>query len=60
MVEIETFNLYEDLLVDYDYNSLDDLKLDSFADIKPVVGLVSTFNAPFDFENIATPNIFCT
>jgi hypothetical protein len=25
-----------------------------------VVGLVSTFNAPFDFENIATPNIFCT
>jgi hypothetical protein len=25
-----------------------------------VVGLVSTFNAPFGSENIATPNIFCT
>jgi hypothetical protein len=30
MVEIETFNLNEDLLVDYDSNSLDDLKLGSF------------------------------
>jgi hypothetical protein len=54
MVEIETFNLYEDLLVDYDYNSLDDLKLGSFKDIKLVVGLVLTFNAPFGSENIAT------
>jgi hypothetical protein len=60
MVEIETFNLNEDLLVDDDYNSLDDLKLGSFEDIKPVVGLVSTFNASFGSENIATPNIFCT
>jgi hypothetical protein len=60
MVEIETFNLNEDLLVDYNYNSLDDLKLGSFEDIKSVVGLVLTFNAPFGSENIATPNIFCT
>jgi hypothetical protein len=48
------------LLVDYDYNSFDDLKLGSFDDIRPVAGLVSTFNAPFGSENIATPNIFCT
>jgi len=34
--------------------------LGSFEDIKPVVGLVSTFNAPFDSENIATPKKICT
>jgi len=52
MVEIETFNLNEDLLVDYDYNSLDDLKLGSFEDIKAVFGLVSTFNTPFGSETL--------
>ncbi len=58
MVDIEIFNLNEDLLVDCDYDGLDDLEMGPFEDIKQMFGLVTTPSAPLNFENIATLNIW--
>lgn len=57
MVEIEIFNLNEDLLIDCDYDGLDDLEMGPFENIKPIFGLVTTPSSPSNFENIATLNI---
>jgi len=57
MVDIEIFNLNEDILVDCDYDGLDDLEMGSFEDIKPMLDLMTTLSAPSNFENIATLNI---
>jgi hypothetical protein len=62
MAQIETFNLNENLMLDYDGNvfGLDDLELGSFKNIKPLVVIsISTSNVPFSFgfENIATLTI---
>jgi hypothetical protein len=51
MVEIETFNSNEDLLLDYDYDDLYDLEMGSFEGSRPMVGLIS------GFESIITPSI---
>jgi hypothetical protein len=55
--KIETFNLNEDLMLNYDYDDLDDSKMSSFEDTWPVVGSISTPNASFSFENITIPRI---
>ncbi len=57
MVDIQIFNLNEDLLVDCDYDGLDDLEMGPFEDIKPMFGLVTTPSATSNFEYIATLNI---
>jgi len=62
MAQIETFNLNENLMLDYNGNVFgpDDLELGSFEDTWPlVVTSVSTPNAPssYGFESIATPTI---
>jgi hypothetical protein len=46
MAKIETFNLNENLLIDYDYDGLGDMEMGSFEDIGPMVGSISTLNAP--------------
>jgi hypothetical protein len=60
MAQIETFNLNENLMLDYDGNvpGLEDL--DSFEDTwLPIVALVSTPSAPssFGFKSITTLTI---
>ncbi len=57
MVEIETFNSKEDLLLDYDYDDLYDLEPGSFEGTRRMVGFVSTPNAQFGFESIITLSI---
>jgi hypothetical protein len=62
MAQIETFNLNENLMLDYDGNvhGPDDLELGSFEDIRSLVIVsISTPYAPnsSDSESIATPNI---
>ncbi len=49
MVEIEIFNINEDLLVDCDDDGLDDVEMGPFEDIKPILGLVTTLSAPSNF-----------
>jgi hypothetical protein len=57
ITKIETFNLNEDLMLNYDYDDLDDSKTSSFEDTWPVVGSISTPNASFSFENTTIPRI---
>jgi hypothetical protein len=57
MAKIETFNLNENLLIDYDYDGLDDMEMGSFEDIRPVVGSISTVNAPSSSKNITILDI---
>jgi hypothetical protein len=62
MAQIETFNLNENLMLDYDGNvhGPNDLELGSFEDTRLLVIVsVSTPYVPssYDSENIATPNI---
>jgi hypothetical protein len=52
ITKIKIFNLNDDLMPNYDYDDLDDLKTSSFEDTWPVVGSISTPNASFSFENI--------
>jgi hypothetical protein len=55
MAKIETFNLNENLLIDYE--GLDDMEMGSFEDIGPMVGSISTLNAPFGSKNITIMDI---
>jgi hypothetical protein len=57
MAKTETFNLNENLLIDYDYDGLDDMEVGSFEDIKPMVGSISTLNAPSGSKNITILDI---
>jgi hypothetical protein len=54
ITKIKTFNLNEDLILNYDY---DDLETSSFEDTWPVVGSISTPNASFSFDNITILSI---
>jgi hypothetical protein len=55
ITKIETFNLNEDLMLNYDSDDLDDSKTSSFEDTWPVVGSISTPNASFSFETLQSP-----
>jgi hypothetical protein len=57
MAKIETFNLNENLLIDYDYDGLDHMEVGSFEDIRAMVGSISTLNAPSSSKNITILDI---
>jgi hypothetical protein len=57
MAKIETFNLNEDLMLDYDYDGHNDLDMGSFVDIRLVVGSISTPNAPSSSKSIAIESV---
>jgi len=54
MVNIETFNVDEDLMQDFDYDGVDDLAMGLTKDSKLLVNSISTLNGPFAFESITT------
>jgi len=57
ITKITNFNLNEDLILNSDYDGLHYLKMSSFEDTWPMVGLISTSIASFSFKNITTPSI---
>lgn len=57
MAKIETLDLNEDLLPNYDYDGPNDLEMGSLEDTCLVVGSISTPSAQSSFENIVTPSI---
>jgi len=57
MAKIETFNSNDDLILEYDYDGHNDLDMGSFADIRLVVGSISTPNASSSSKSIATHSI---
>jgi hypothetical protein len=54
MVNIETFNVDEDLMQDFDCDGVDDLAMGLTKDSKLLVNSISTLNGPFAFESITT------
>jgi len=53
---LETFHLIKDLLQDYDYDVIDDLKMGFVEDSRPMVGSISTPCSSYTFERIASPS----
>jgi hypothetical protein len=54
MVNIEIFNVDEDLMQDFDYDGVDDLAMGLTKDAKLLVNSISTLNGPFAYESITT------
>jgi hypothetical protein len=54
MVSIETFNVDEDLMQDFDYDGVDDLAMGLTKDSRLLVNSISALNGPFAFESITT------
>jgi hypothetical protein len=58
MVNIETFNVDEDLMQDFDYDGVDDLAMGLTKDSSLLVNSISTLNGKFVSKSITTQSNF--
>jgi hypothetical protein len=54
MANIETFNVDEDFMQDFDYDIIDDLAMKVVEDTWPMFGSILTPSTPSTFESITT------